>query len=431
MRGYELFGNTKIVFETPDDGYSYFFGYYDKPSLSMDGKRLLSHRVRFDGRMPTEEDMAEVGFFDLESGKFTKVGETGAWNWQQGSHLQWMPPEYNDRIIYNSRGKDGFTSIVYDVKSGTSKTLPRPIYAIHPKGEEALCIEYERLYWCRPGYNYMGVENEKWNRPWHEEDGIFKMDLRTGETTKIVGMKEVVSNKHLEEFDRCDNWLEHIQYSPSGERFMFFHRWRAEGKDMTRLYTAYSESGGDLNGYPDIRFYSHSYWRDDDTLTIWSRDFSSLDKSIPQRLDRMKKSGIAKRVLRPIYKKLEPFLPYRVVKELKATGVVYNLHMQNGEYEKIGEGILDKVALNGHFIWMDEETMLTDTYADEGGYRRLYLYDTEKGYREVARFASIYDDTGYRADLHPRKSADGRLVTIDTLHTGSRKQMILEFDYNV
>ena len=72
--GYEVF------FQTPDDGYSYFFGYYDKSPLNFDNSKLLSHRVSFDGRDVRDGDIAEVGYFDLKTKLFIRIDDTLAWN---------------------------------------------------------------------------------------------------------------------------------------------------------------------------------------------------------------------------------------------------------------------------------------------------------------------------------------------------------------
>ena len=73
---------------TPDDGYHYFFGYYDLPATDLSGRHLC-HRVSFMDRLPTAEDLAEIGY--LEDGRFVKIGETSAWNFQQGAMLQYHP----------------------------------------------------------------------------------------------------------------------------------------------------------------------------------------------------------------------------------------------------------------------------------------------------------------------------------------------------
>ena len=58
----------------------------------------LVHRVKFWDRLPTAEDVAEIGY--LDNGKFIKIAETTAWNFQQGAMLQYHPFLENT-VYYN------------------------------------------------------------------------------------------------------------------------------------------------------------------------------------------------------------------------------------------------------------------------------------------------------------------------------------------
>ena len=75
---------------TPEDGYHYFFGYYDLRADDGNGK-YLCHRVPFWDRLPTKDDEIEVGY--VENKQFFPIGKTTAWNFQQGSLLQYHPTE--------------------------------------------------------------------------------------------------------------------------------------------------------------------------------------------------------------------------------------------------------------------------------------------------------------------------------------------------
>jgi len=430
MKNYKFFNNTKITYQTPDDGYSYFFGYYDKPSLNRDNTKLLTHRVAFDGREVRDGDIAEIGYIDLKINKFIKIDETLAWNWQQGSQLQWLPPAFDNKIIYNNIEDNKFVSIVYDINTKEKKVIPFPIYVVHPNGKEALGINYERHYWCRPGYNYQNIKNEKWNKPYHKEDGIFKIDLETGKVKRIINIVDIINANKLEEFEYCNNWLEHMMYNPKGDRFMFMHRWEKDGVDLTRLYIANSNDDKDLVSFPDIKFYSHSWWYDDKTLTIWSKDFNSLENKTIQNIEKAKQNLFIKSLIRPIYRMFKPFLPRKIKESVNISGKMYNLKDFSKKYEIIGDGILEQIAIYGHQRWYkDKKTLLTDTYQDKDNYRWLYLFDKNtKEVKKLAKFYSYYNDSGYRCDLHPRLSLDESLISIDVAMNKKRKQIILKVE---
>jgi hypothetical protein len=84
----------------------------------------------------------------------------------------------------------------------------------------------------------------------------------------------------------------------------------------------------------------------------------------------------------------------------------------------------------GHLIFSpDGKWMLADTYP-QNGMQTLALVDTVTGEcREIGRFRHEQPATypvDVRCDLHPRWSADGSLITVDTIHDGVRKLYLLE-----
>ena len=148
---FELYNDYRISFETPDDGYSYFFGYYDKSPLNISNDKLLAHRVSFDGRDVQDGDIAEVGYFNLLTGEFVKVDETLAWNWQQGSQLQWLPPEFDEEIIYNSIDSNQFILIIFNIHTGEKRVIPTLCRGVQKTSErkqkkEALAHRYQSAY---------------------------------------------------------------------------------------------------------------------------------------------------------------------------------------------------------------------------------------------------------------------------------------------
>jgi hypothetical protein len=427
-KNYELYNNYKIAFETPDDGRSYFFGYYDKSPLNIDNTKLLAHRVSFDGRDVQDGDIAEIGYFDLNTNEFVKLDETLAWNWQQGSQLQWLPPKYDEEIIYNSIVDDKFVSIIYNLNTKEKRVIPFPIYVVHPNGKEALGINYERYYWCRYGYNYQNIKNKQWDKPYHEEDGIYKIDLESGDVKLIVKITDIINNDKLPEFETSNNWLEHMMYNPSGNRFMFFHRWHESGVDHTRLYTVNAENGEELFFYPDNRFYSHAYWKNDDELTIWSMEPKQKEKEQKNIVQIIKSNSFLKAILRPIYRFIvKPFLTQASLDKISPSSKLVNYVDQSDQYEVVGRGILSQ---NGHNSWSkDKNIILNDSYDDEKGYRHLELYNTkENKLIKVGKFYSTYNSCGYRADLHPRFSLNEKYIVIDSAHEERRKILIININ---
>ena len=97
----------------------HWFGYYDKLQIDSENRRILSMAVDFEHRPPNPNEEIEIGFVDLlNNHKWTTLGTTTSWNWQQGCMLQWVPGS-TSKIIWNERGDDGYRCRVLTSKPMT------------------------------------------------------------------------------------------------------------------------------------------------------------------------------------------------------------------------------------------------------------------------------------------------------------------------
>src|SRR5260370_13642633 len=108
--------------------YTGFF-FYQCLQFDTTGRYLLGMKVHFEKRNIKPDNRAEIGFIDRkDQNKWTKIGETTAWNWQQGARLQWRPN--SEGSVWNDRSDDGKTFVCrgYDFRTGKKRTPPRPRY---------------------------------------------------------------------------------------------------------------------------------------------------------------------------------------------------------------------------------------------------------------------------------------------------------------
>lgn len=421
MEKYNIDKNYKIIFKTPDDGCAYFFGYYDKSPVNKDNDKLLAHRTSFDGRDVGDGDIAEIGYFNLDDKKneFIKIDETLAWNWQQGSQLQWLGPDFNTKIIYNSIKDNKFVSLIYDINKKTKDLIPFPVYAVHPKGKEALGVNYERLYWCRPGYNYKNIIKKEWNVPIHPDDGIFLIDLETKEIRLTIKTKEIANSPHNEEILNSNNWLEHIMYNPSGNRLMFLHRWNKGSIDKSRLFTS-NPDGNDIYMFPDNKFYSHYCWKNNSALTIWTN--SNILNNLFSKTST--KSNIDN-LFNKIYLIIKKIIPKKIKRSINPGSTLVNFEDKTNKSTTVDKKNI--ISKNGHQTWIDDNNLLFDSYQDSNNFRYLKIYNQPKqSIKTIGRFYSNYNDATYRCDLHPRLNNDKTMIIIDSAHHEKRKILIIK-----
>jgi len=361
----------------------HFFGYYDKSPWDSTGRYMLGMEVGFVDRPPTPEDEVVIGLIDLNEGaRWNPIAKTKAWCWQQGCMLQWMPSA-PEEIIYNDREGGRFVSRVLDVRTGRSRILPLPIYALSPDGSYALTLNFSRVARTRPGYGYVGVPDPHEGEPAPEGDGIWWMDMRTGEHKLIISLAEVASLGHDPTMDDTEHWFNHIQVNTDGTRFLFLHRWkRPDGGWWTRMFTARPD-GSELYCVADHGMVSHFDWRDQSHILAWATQRDVGDR-------------------------------FFLFEDL------------TGRREVVGEGVLTQ---DGHCSYSpDRRWILTDTDPDHDSMRHLLLFRPEDGkLLEVGKFFSPPELRGeIRCDLHPRWSRDGREVCIDSAHEGHRQMYVVE-----
>ncbi len=129
----------------------HWFGYYDKWQIDTTGRYALGGEVETFFRSPTPQDILRVGLIDLEDNNAWKeIGTSTSWGWQQGCMLQWLPGS-DSEVIWNDHGEEGFISRIYNIKTGETRTLPRAVYTLSPDGSFALCVDFDRLQFFRPG----------------------------------------------------------------------------------------------------------------------------------------------------------------------------------------------------------------------------------------------------------------------------------------
>ncbi len=175
-------------------GHRAYTGFFFYQCLQFDttGRYLLGMRVYVQNRDVQPDDRGDIGYIDLKDGfKWTKIGETTAWNWQQGARLQWRPR--SDEIVWNDRSDDGkkYVCRVYNFRTSKRRTLPRPIYDLSRDGSTALTHDFERMK--HRGTDYVGIEDIYKNQYAPSKTGTWKMNMDTGKAELIISLEKMAA----------------------------------------------------------------------------------------------------------------------------------------------------------------------------------------------------------------------------------------------
>lgn len=387
----ETFVPTRAITRGPAQ---HWFGYYDKNEFDATNRFVLSNEVTFEGRSPTADDTIGVGFVDTQDNdKWTSLGTSAAWGWQQGCMLQWIS---QDRVLWNDRDGDRFVSRIYNGRDGSTRTLPRPIYTVSPDGTFGLSADFRRINNLRPGYGYSGLADPHVADRAPSDSGIWKVDFATGNDELILSLADVAKIAWPDGETHADAWhyFNHLLINPSGTRFIVLHRYRPkfdpatlkfEGQFVTRMLTA-DVDGGNLYVLDPSGNTSHFIWQDDQRVTMWTRPKD-------QRFG------------------------------------FYTLTDQTPMIVSVGA---DKMTVNGHNTYLPaphSDWILNDTYPDKQTSRQtVFLYHVPTGRRvDLGHFPSPRAYRGeWRCDTHPRSNRDGTVVAVDSPHDGGRQVYLMD-----
>ncbi|MBN1674993.1 MAG: nucleoside hydrolase [Kiritimatiellae bacterium] len=347
------------------------FWFYGVLQFDASGRYALGMTVRFQDRPVQPTDRAEIGYFDLQDGnRWTRIGETTAWNWQQGCRLQWRPN--SDEILWNDRSADGtrFVCRACNFKTGARRTLPRAIYDVSPDGRYALTQDFQRMK--HPGTDYVGIPDPYAGQHAPAETGVWKIDLETGTDELLISLARMAQIAFPGGYTGdTDLYFFREVWNRAGTRFNAFLR-----NSSKPTYIHAWSVGADGT---DVRYFyqrpSHTSWRDD---------------------------------------------------RLLLEGYKWTLHRDDGTGQAAGrlsaevDIDTDCAFVPGH----EDDWVVANTYPLPNGYQHLFLYHIPtKLFVPLAKLRNTAPRGIYRVDLHGRLSRDGRVVCMDASHEGKGRQM--------
>ncbi len=378
---------------TPNDGFHYFFGYYDLNAYHENGKYHLAHRVKFMDRLPEKDDVCELGYIDLETKEFTKFAETTAWNFQQGALMTYNKSNY-DEVFYNVRmGENDYSTCTHNLKTGEKKYTDRACGCISPDGKWGLAVNFNRIYDFRPGYGYAGVKDRWFDIPQPEDDGVFLVDMKTGKSKLIISVARILKEFPNAEYPDAKFVVNHITFNPTSDRFLFlFRNFQTETNPgwLTSLITS------DLEGNMFERLHntmvSHYHWKNSNQIMF----FGEIDS----------------------------VLAVHLVDDLSDKYITYDTPYITVDKRK------DEIRHTDiHCIYSpNQKYFIGDSYPKEDHCRHIYLYNLET--RECEPILKDYSVrpsvVDIRCDLHDRWNVKGDRISFDSTRNGRRE--ICEID---
>jgi hypothetical protein len=365
-------GDIKRV--TPNDEYEYFFGYYDKSPWDASNRYMLCHRVLSTIKSVSPKEPADIIIIDTKNDNSIQIlGQTYSWNNQQGSMLQWLGPDYQDKIIYNDFREGRHCSVILSIKSMNKKIIDKPIYSVSSKGDFALTLDFSRLHRLRKGYGYSNLEDETKYTKIPDKPCIWYVNLHTNTSKAVFNYTDLYNFETRSNMEKAEHRVNHIMLNPSGTRFMVLHRWVSKKQTFTRLLTA-DVDGNNIFNLSDDDMTSHCYWKNDDYILAYAR-----------------KHGLGNGYFL-MKDKTHDF--FRLFNDLVTDGHPSYSH-------------------GGDFV-------VTDSYPDRTRLSSLYVLKDNKISTIAKVFSPFKYDNDFRCDLHPRWNRTDDEISFDASFEGKR-----------
>lgn len=344
-----------------------FFGYYDISPFNEKTDEIIYLNLSEGAEYVS---IMKSNLYNVKDEKL--LAKSSAWSWQQGIRLRWMPT--NDReVIFNDFHDGKYVARIINVDSGEERVINAPIYDISPDGKFGLSVDFERLEAKRAGYGYSC-------RPYSEEgrnlsqEGIDLVNINNDTTERILTYEQIANACGDNNINFKDAYINHISFSPSGKKFLFF--WIViKGKKHKASLIVYDFNSKTIIPVETEDIVSHYVWDTDEKIicTAYNRDAECS------------------------------YYEYSV-----ADGQKVQLNCEN-------------LIEDGHPSLFKEDIILTDTYPNLDGYQQLFLAGKEDGKNVLLIIYSTCKKEGpQRTDLHPRLNLNKSIVCIDANVKGYR-----------
>lgn len=352
----------QVVRHTDESGG--FFGYYDKSPESPDGKHVCWHRIV---QISEKKVEAEICVKSLAANEVKVIGKTGAVNMQMGARLQWIDSE---NLIFNvySTDTDTYAAMIHNINTGSQRMIEYPVFDV--AGNNVISIDFKQLASCGSEYGYFIHRSGSGSIP-----EIRHVDLQSGKSrvfldlSMIKDLIRIPDNAHSVHFN-------HLMFSPSGNRFLFFVRFTDSGgrKEFLMIYDFLTSEVSVLNN----EMTSHCCWVDEDTVA--------------------------------------GYLAHKGVADF------YRIDIKSGHFSRLFEQSVDNDGhpsfRNGIFVF--------DSYPDHSRMQHLFVSDSKRVFLAGSFYSPLIYNEFFRCDLHPRFSQDGKRIYFDSLHEKKRHLYSLE-----
>ena len=377
--------------------------YFAIDSWSPNKRYLSVLETDLNGRLPEANERCTLGLVDLEDGnRFIPITTTACWNFQEAAMAHWMN---DDEILFNDVRDGKFRAVIMNWRTKKERVLPMPVSAVSEDRTWAVSINYARLSLTRPDYGYAGPgQDARAGVEYPADDGIWTMDLKTGETRLAVPISET---RKLES--------KVVWPKPAPKNQLAYHCHTVISKDGAKIF--FLARTVDLAG---SNLKKVTYW--ETTAFTVNRDGTDLRRCFRDGWQashfNWAPDGSHKMLVTAVW---DGDKKGRSWSQTAWSPVEFEVGREN-EVRRIGAGILDQ---DWHCVYSpDGKFMSGETYWNKNFERPWVLVRLADGMTmPMGSFfvPEAYRGGYWRCDLHARYRPDGRQIAFNSVHEGTRQ----------
>lgn len=358
-----------------------FFGFHDKSPWSEDGNLLIGHTFTGRGDEEIWKDGRPVDisvFYGTNWQEQMRITRTRAWNWQQGSQLQWFGDGCS--IIFNDFREGACVAVSVDVESQKERVFEYPIAAVAPSGERYASVCFKTFGRALPSYGYTFEGNGAISTVAPCELIIKEID-----SAKEVVIRLTDLDSHL---DPCTDsegtdFFSHCLFSPDGDKLLFLRRQSLPNRRLRSEMFIVDLESSEIRRVAFNNMVSHYTWLGNDKIFAYANTENGGDGFF-----------------------------------------VADIH---GDVVENWTSKFNNSDGHPHAT-PSGDRIVSDMYADRSRYQRLFYW--KKSSSEASVIAKLRSPMRFwgpcRVDLHPRIRSDGRYVSFDASYSGVRSLVTAE-----
>jgi hypothetical protein len=229
---------TKQLTSGPEHHFFGYIGHVQNIPWNQSGRYIVALRTTFQDHLPKPDEAATLVILDTQNGySYRELDQTRAWNPQQGTMLYWNHDAPETQFFFNDRDPDSgkIFCVLFDINAGEGgKRIREYRFDDTPVGNSGVAqsggwftaINYARLARLRPVTGYPEAHDWTVGVRHPTNDGVFRVDIKTGEKKLLVSFKQLADLLKPLRPDVTDRdlFINHTLVNRDSDRIFFFVR---------------------------------------------------------------------------------------------------------------------------------------------------------------------------------------------------------------